>query len=254
MIPRTLLPLIACLGIHAAKGDPPREIRIAHPWRKSFLRQTENGGVLYFDSAEKSMLRGFTFPGEAKLLGEGESPTPLDSFDLRIDWLTGEYGLANIRQPSLLADGRIESAYQHGKTTFTRTVVAARKEKAVFIHLLTDKPGALSFRVSLNIPAHVEDRRQLVATADSGLSAHVWVLPFEAEVAEEGQSIVVRGEGEALIVVNFSHENGAEKALSQTFSNLGAIHDPGHSPPDPSRIWQGVIRASAAAPADSPEN
>ena len=254
MIPRTLLPLIACLGIHAAQGDPPLEIRIADPWGKSFLRPTENGGVLYFDSAEKSMLRGFVSPGEAKLISEGESPTPLDSFDLRIDWLTGEGALANLRQPSLLADGRIESTYQQGKTTFTRTVLVTRKEKAVFIHLLADKPGALSFRVSLNIPAHVEDRRQLVATADSGLFARVWVLPFEAEVTKEGQSIVVRGEGEALIVVNFSHEKGAGKTLSQTLSNLGNTHDPGHSPPAPSRIWQGVLKAHATAPADSPEN
>ncbi len=238
MIPKTFLSLIACATFATAQ-EPA-----ADRWEKASAVSVEMGGVLFLDSAARTEIRGVT---------------PAGTVDLKIDWLAENGEMGQFQAPTALKDGRIQSTCRIGTTTITRTLLTGKNDKAVFIHFLADQPGALSFRVSLGTSppsqVRIEDRRQLIASpAESGPSARLWVLPFEAEVKSEGQSIVVRGEGEAMIVLNFSKEKSAEQTLSQTLSNLGTLYNPGHFPPDPTRIWQGVLKARTTATPDLPDN
>ena len=231
---RSALSLLACAAL--ATAEEPA----ADPWSKALGSLYGNGKLLFLDSAAVTQVRGVIAP---------------DKVDLKIDWLFEKDTQVDFQQPVSLKDGRIQSTCRIGTTTVTRTLFASPQDNAVFIHFLADKPGALSFRVSLDAPqVRIEDRRQLISTAESGISTRLWVLPFESEVTPEARSITVRGEGEAMIVLDFSREKGAEKSLSQTLTRLGNTYDPGHFPPDPSRIWQGVLGVPARQPPDLPAN
>ncbi|RYD33858.1 MAG: hypothetical protein EOP85_20380, partial [Verrucomicrobiaceae bacterium] len=145
------------------------------------------------------------------------------------------------------------STYRVGSTTVTRTVLASAGDDAVVIHLLADQPGALSFRVS--IPADGvkrEDRRQLIATPETGPASHVWVIPFESDVEPDGNGVTVRGEGEAIIVWSFSPDKTGAAELAGTWKRLAERHDPGHNPPDVTKIWHGVAEDHRKSPENSP--
>jgi len=149
-------------------------------------------------------------------------------------------------------DRRLKSISEAGDTTITRTILASREDDTVFIHLLAGHPGALSFRVKLDPPGGgkvtIEDRRQLIHTPEEGPASHVWVFPFESEVTREGDTLTVRGEGEALVVWNF----GEKEAISGTWERLAARHDPGQTPPDPIKIWHGVVEKHLKSAKNSP--
>ena len=154
----------------------------------------------------------------------------------------------------------IRSSYRLGGAKITRTVISDEADSAIFIHLITDHPGMLSFRVALSVSdagqTEIVDRRQLVRPATvslpNSLGAHVWVLPFESDVAPDGKSIVVRGEGEALVILTFANGSEAGKPLAETLARLGNRHDPGHHPADPSKIWQGVLAGHLKSIENSP--
>ncbi len=83
----------------------------------------------------------------------------------------------------LLADlGGLRTTYRNGRATITRTTMADEASVTIFLHLLADHPGVISFRVLLSMAgsgeAEIVDRRQLVIPARQADSpgAHVWVL------------------------------------------------------------------------------
>jgi hypothetical protein len=175
---------------------------------------------------------------------------------LKIEWFTGGDPITDVKHSLHLQDCRVQTSYRVGSTTITRTVLPSAADGAIFIHFLADQPGALAFRVHLETPKEapprIEDRRQLIGASAAGLASHVWVLPFEAEVATEGQAIAIRGEGEALVIWSFAKDDEARKSLATTLTRLGERHDPGHSPPDPTRIWHGVLNARTKSIKNSP--
>ena len=259
------LALGACLGCAAAAQVAWCNIAAApSTWSDAAITANPQRAALVLDSPAQTLLRGFLLAGplaravtELEIRGQvaGFSeilPRP-DEVDLKIDWLSPVNEIAGFTRAFSPTDGRIRSVHQVGKTTITRTVIATRDEDAIFIHLIADQPGALSFQVTLGggaaAEARIEDRRQLTLPAEkSRLAAHIWVLPFESDVASEGQSISVRGEGEALIVWNYA---GA-KPLAATLANLGSRYDPGHNPPDPAKIWQGIVESLGKSAENSP--
>ena len=149
--------------------------------------------------------------------------------------------------------GLTRSVQRSGSTTITRTVLASEKHGAIFIHFLADMPGALTFRVAHGGPrgveAHIEDRRQLILPpGKSSTGAHIRVLPFESDVTPGAHSITVRGEGEALVIWTYA----PDQTPAETWEKLGDLHDPGHRPPDPAKIWRGVLEDALRAAENSP--
>ena len=178
----------------------------------------------------------------------------------KIEWLFGDSKPVGFKRTFQPLAGIARSTHQIGSTTITRTVIAAEEEDAVFIHLIADQPGALSFRVTFGISgegeAKIEDRRRFVrpAVADQpdSLGAEVWVLPFESDVATEDDSIAVRGEGEAMILIAYAAARETTLPLAETLARLGKRYDPGHLPPDPSKIWHGVLANHLKSAENSP--
>lgn len=259
---KTGLALVACLRCAAAEEAGWLEIA-AEPaaWSDALLVANPQRAALVLDAPAQTQLRGFIPAAPVpRVLSAKEMCRQVADFleiaprqeevGLKIDWLdkievTGFTRFMNSQ------DARVRSVHQAGRTTITRTVTSG--EDAIYVHLIADQPGALSFRVTLIGPrdseVRIEDRRQLILPADAGgLAGHVWVLPFESDVAAEGRSITVRGEGEALIVWNFA----AGRPIDATWSKLGERYDPGHVPPDPTKIWQGVLESVRKSPENSP--
>ena len=259
------LTLAACLSCASAEDTEWLKIT-AEPatWSDALVVANPRQAAFVLDSPAQTRLRGFVPASPlARVFAENEIrrqvadffailPRP-DEVGLKIDWLDKDGRAAGFTRSIHPKHGRIRSVQRVGQTTITRTVIAAGDEAAIFIHFIADQPGALSFRVTLGGPpaaeARIEDRRQLILPAGADhLAAHVWVLTFESDVASEGNSITVRGEGEALIVWNFA----AGKTLDTTLANLGARYDPGHLPPNPAKIWQGIQRTLGKSTENSP--
>ena len=233
-------------------------------WSDAMIAANPQRAAIVLDSPAQTQLRGFMLAAPlTRAVTEQEMGGQVTAFfkilprqdevELKIEWLDPQGPVAGFTRAICPTDGRVRSTHKVGNTTITRTVIAGRNDDAIFIHLIADQPGALSFRVTLGgsaaSAARIEDRRQLILPAAAGrLAAHVWVLPFESDVASEGQSISVRGEGEALIVWNYS----VGKPLDATLNQLGTRYDPGHNPPDPFKVWQGVLGRLAKSAENSP--
>ncbi len=172
---------------------------------------------------------------------------------IEIEWLAGVATPARHTLGIRADDGKITSSHRQDRTTIRRTILAGGTDDAIFIHAIADLPGALSLRARLIPPTpqtvEIVDRRQLVSTGEGEISFRAWVLPFESDVEPgENQSIMIRGEGEALIILNLAPSHPTGDWLEETLKRLGERHDPGHWPPNPSLIWQGVLKASSPKP------
>ena len=264
--------LAFCLTL--ASGAEPGWVEISakpRDWPDSLPLLTERRSAFVLDMPSASFVRGFAVPSPRKpalnevgireqVGGLLEKMPWQEKVELKIDWLMGEEQPVDFTRSFLPENGIVRSSYRLGGAKITRTVIADETESAIFIHLISDKPGALSFRVILSVSGEgepkIEDRRQLVRAADASvpgsLGAHVWVLPFESDVAPDGNSIVVRGEGEALVILTFAAGSDATHSLAETLTRLGNRFDPGHSPADPTKIWQGVLAGHLKSVENSP--
>ncbi len=262
---KTCLALAACLG--CAFAEEAAWLKIATQpatWNDALIVANPRQTAFVLDSPAETRLRGFVLPSPLRRVFAEDQirrqvaefftilPRP-DEVELKIEWLDKDERAADHSRSIHPKDGRVRSVHRIGQTTITRTAVATGEDDAIFIHLLADQPGALSFRVTLGGPpaaeARIEDRRQLILPAGPGhLAAQVWVLPFESDVASEGNSITVRGEGEALIVWNFA----PGKAHDTTLATLGMRYDPGYLPPNPAKIWQGILGTLRKSAENSP--
>ena len=262
------IPIITCLALAAcmtcANGDEAPWLKVAAApvaWSDATVIAHQQRLAFVLDSPAQTQLRGFLLKREMPVPDIAKQaadlletlPRPEESV-LTIDWLgnTGaNEGFTRDIHPQSLGT---RSVHRVENTTITRTVLAGIADDVMLIHFIADQPGALSFRVTLggaaqNADVRIEDRRQLILGPKAGqLGAHVWVLPFESDVASEGNTITVRGEGEALIVWNFA----VGKPPEATLSNLGARYDAGHNPPNPAKIWQGALETLGKACENSP--
>ena len=227
----------------------------AADWMEALPVRNACRAVLVLDSPASTRLRAAVLPKafpEKQTAGLLDVLTKVNEAGLTVEWL-GAQPVTDFKQATPVENGMVRSTCRIGTTTITRTVICSRADDAVFIHLIADHPGALAFRVSMaGEKAKIEDRRQLILTPTAGPASHVWVLPFESDVTPEGGSIVVRGEGEALIVWNFSGEGIPASVISETLSHLGQRYDPGHIPADPSKIWQAVLAGQMKSIENSP--
>ena len=253
----------AAIGSAAEPGWLPIAARPLD-WVDSLPLLTKQRSALVLDTPLATLVRGFV-PALPRRFGLSEAQiraqvaelmealSSRDKVDLEIEWLVGSEQPVDFSRSTSQENGIVRSSYKVAGTGITRTMIADDEESAIFIHLIADKPGALSFRVGLSgSNLRIEDRRQLVQPARTPTSpgAHVWVLPFESDVTQAGDSIIVRGEGEALILLTGATGSEATRPLAGTLARLGKRFDPDHNPPDPAKIWHGVL-ANHLKPAEN---
>lgn len=175
------------------------------------------------------------------------SMTDEGTVTLILEWLNQSPAPTHFSHSFDLEASFVRSTHNLGTTHVTRTVLASAKDGVVFVHLIADKPGDISFRATLQPPdgkgeVKIVDRRELVWTSPTnrGTKAHVWVLPFESDVEDDGKAVTLRGEGECILIFTQTTAENPANPLAGTLSKLGLRHDPGAIPPDPSKIWQAV--------------
>jgi hypothetical protein len=165
------------------------------------------------------------------------SDTPVK---FRIDWPSGNDAPRNFKNHPAKGNA-LSSTHLLGETNLTRTILASAEADCILIHIIADKPGAVGFRAHFpgEAAAKIRDRREIILPGGK-THAHAWIIPFESDVSDDGKAtITLSGEGEALIILNLTADPAAHP-VSSTFIRLGEKYDPGHSPPDPHLIWEGV--------------
>lgn len=270
-----LIPALALVSalVRAAAAEPGwLEIStIPRVWQDSLPLHSPRRTWLVLDTPMATHLRGFLQPSpsvpvvsekeiRAGVAGLLEKLPARKKVDVNIEWLGGDEKAVDFKRSIQQVDGMSRSSYRLGTTTIKRTVLVPQDQDLTFLHLIADQPGALSFRVSLTVSGEgepvIEDRRQLIRPAaesqENSIGAHVWVIPFESDVTNDGHSISVQGEGEALILITCAAGSDATKSLAGTWKSLGERHDPGHFPPNPAKIWEGVLASHLKSRENSP--
>ncbi len=166
--------------------------------------------------------------------GAGFTGAKLGEF--RFEWLDAEKEVTDYQRKLDLTNGIAVTTFKRGGAGFTWTTFMSRPDDLLVLHLRTDKPGFLSFRVRLqqgDTPAKVEDRRVLFLP-----SARAWVYPMESEVTPGEGEITVRGEGEALILVAATSDPERLRSLPERMKALG-FGGPEH--PDIFAVWNGLL-------------
>jgi len=187
-----------------------------------------------------------TVEKKAAVLREKDAP---DS-TLRIEWLNQEPAPTGFAIERGKGGKSISSSHHLGRTGITRTLLVT--DEAIFIHIVADQPGAVALKASLTSThagkTTLRDRNEILWNeADGGpRKAYLRVIPFESDVEADGESIVLRGEGECLLVVGFSMRDDPQKPLEDLWKRLCAAHDPGAEHPDPVKIWHAVLAGEAA--------
>ena len=226
-------------------------------WTDSLLLSNKSQAVLVLDSPTQSEVRGFIHDSPFKQVATELEiraqvtefsklllQQPRDEIRLNINFFTSGETISDFKRLAHPYNGSVLSSYRIGKITLKRTIIASQDDDVIFIHLHANQPGALSFRVTLSssqpIESRIEDRRQMILSGGS-LSARVWVIPFESDVATEENSITVLGEGEALIVLNLTAKNCSPQELAATWTRLADRYVPGENPANPARVWERVL-------------
>lgn len=153
---------------------------------------------------------------------------------LLLNWLNHEQ-VTGYQRSLDRSTGIATTSFVKNGTRVTETVFLSETESLLVVHLLADKPGALNFRVSLfSHASRIKDRREMDS---KGL--RVWVLPFESDVEPDDDGLIVRGEGEALILLAV----GSRQELDGRFRVLGLKYDHRDSFPDLTKIWAGLKKS-----------
>lgn len=204
--------------------------------------------ALVEDTPATTTVRGYPARGQEPLPADKgaelpEEPRPLAV--LRIDWLNTEPAPVDFEVVATDKPKVITTTYRQGRTGITRTLLAT--PEVIFLHFVADQPGAIAFRASLGSQRDgttvVRDRNELswISTREAGMKAYARVIPFESDVETEGNSIVLRGEGECMVIFSFTPRDDPGKPLSGTWKRLAAALDHGEEHPDPVKIWQTIL-------------
>lgn len=270
---KLLIPILALAAALDGLAAEPLPVEIPSPpadWSTALPILSADRTLLVLDMPGQTRLRGYlapwkppaaaTAPDIRKQTEEILATLPVDKkVDLKIEWL-GEAVPEGFQRTLFPTAGVARSRCRIAGATITRTVLVQPEDGSVLIHLLANKPGSLSFRVSLPTSGNgmtvIEDRRELTQSATdkdpAAHTAHVWVIPFESDVSPDGDSIIVRGEGEALILLTYATGPRAAAAMASCWKKLGDLHNPGQSPPDPAVIWHAVLGDSRKSIENSP--
>jgi hypothetical protein len=163
-----------------------------------------------------------------------------------LDWLDDPARGTHYKRQLNLTDGTCVVTFQRGGAGFTWTTFVSKPDDLLVLHLRTDKPGALNFRIELGAKdvkdgngtkAKVEDRRMLaLQSKDNKFAARVWVYPMESEVTPGENEITVRGEGEALVLLAATTDMSKAPHLA---GRIKALAGEGH--PDTFALWTGLL-------------
>lgn len=245
LIPAILLTLALARADELAFPAPAASPDLAFPLSNGRFGTLTSGStgteIVPLLAAPKSPAADPARPG-ARFTGESLG-------ELRFEWLDAAGPVTDYRRQLDLATGIATTTFKRNTAGFTATTFVSRPDDLLVLHLRSDKPGFLSFRVRLTHgetqPA-IEDRRVLVLP-----QARAWIHPMESEVSSGDGEITVHGEGEALILVAATSNPAKISKLPDRVKALG-FGDPEH--PDLQAVWTGLLeRQRKTAPPLAPD-
>lgn len=179
-------------------------------------------------------------PAEA---GAGFSGTKLSS--LKLDWLNSDKEVTDYHRTLDLEKGVVSTSFKRGRAGYRQTAFISKAEDLLVLHLRTNMPGSLGFRISLKqgvAKPRIEDRRVLIldGKTDEGseIQTRVWIYPMESDVSPGDGEISVLGEGEALILVGVATGADAISKLPQRMQSYGFGGD---DHPDIHKLWKSLL-------------
>jgi len=222
---------ILMLTARAADPFEQWDRRPAEAWRDAFaLKAGAWGGRVFGGTRLERIVMFHRSPGF-------DSVSPQVGY-LVMNWLDYERE-RGYRRSMDRSTGIATTSFVRNGARITESVFISKAESLVVVHLQADKPGALNFRVCLMSNHYqIKDRRELDS---NGL--RVWVLPFESDVSPDGEGLVVRGEGEALILL----ADGHRQQLDRRFQALGLKHDGREVSPDLTKLWSELLKMQKRA-------
>lgn len=251
-VPRRFL-LSLVLALPARADQPSTAVELAFPapataHELAFPLANGKLGTLAAGSTATEVLPLLAAPASAAAdpakPGAAFTGKPLGEF--LIEWLDAAGPVTHYRRSLDLATGIATVTFNRNTAGFTATTFVSRPDDLLVLHLRTDKPGFLSFRVRLtrgDAKPAIEDRRVLVLP-----QARAWVYPMESEVTPGDGEITVHGEGEALILVAATSDPEKVAKLPERMKALGFG---GKEHPDIQAISTGLFerqKKAAAAP------
>ncbi len=87
-----------------------------------------------------------------------------------------------------------------------------------------DHPGLLNAKATL--AGGIVTGRTEIQTSDGPINAGVLFIPFEAEVAAAGNSLIIRGEGELVLVMAIEESNDQQAGISAKWQQACLKYDP----------------------------
>lgn len=174
--------------------------------------------------------------------GTGFTGKPLG--ELRFEWLDAAGPVTHYQRTLDLATGIATTTFERNSTGFTATTFVSRPDDLLVLHLRSDKPGFLSFRIHLThgeTKPTIQHRRVLILP-----QARAWVYPMESEVTPGDGEITVHGEGEALILVAATSNPSKIATLPDRLKTLGFV---GPESPDLQTTWMTLFERQKNAPA-----
>lgn len=113
-----------------------------------------------------------------------------------------------------------EQQFQEGNITYFLTTGYLVSKRLFFHRMRCDHPGALHVSATL-ATAGESDAKSL--RSDSPHESRLWLLPFEAEVANDQNSLIIEGEGELLLLWHLSDDQDP----ATSWQSLLREYDPG---------------------------
>jgi alpha-L-fucosidase 2 len=198
---------------HAAEIDSPHTLEVLPKVRQLlFDGKYAEANTL----AREMMVRANTGPAAYQTLG-----------DLYFDFEHGA-GTAGYRRELDLDTGVARTEYSAAGAHFTREVLVSRPDRAIVVRLTVDKPGSLSFALSLKRSgATVEYGKQIVmrGQANNGGTAyecHVDVRAEGGNVEAAGDALRVSGANAATLLLTAATDYKGKNATSACASALTA--------------------------------
>lgn len=108
--------------------------------------------------------------------------------------------------------------FQEEQVAYTLSTGILRSKRLLFHRIRCDHPGLLQVRATLD-PFTEVGPKQIISRASP--ASQMWLIPFESEVTAEGDALVIRGEGELLLLWHWPQED-----LITTWQSLLKDYDP----------------------------
>lgn len=182
---------------------------------------------------------GFVLSDKARVMISGDSLTQTFTSQNRDDGNWNETGVVVVQRldkkqsPAAWnysgAGALHEQVFQEDAVSYTMTTGILRSKGLLFHRIRCDHPGLLEVRATLH-PFTAVEPRQIISRVSP--ASQMWLIPYESEVSAEGDALVIRGEGELLLIWHWPQDGHFT-----TWQSLLREYDPaGGEHPDIAKI------------------